>query len=98
MLSGSGELAYEIAPGLIAFAGVEDRPRTGSMKVSGGLRVPETLELFARRQVEKPLFKLPTIEIPILAVPLGTRSVGIVATIDARLPLGPASDPVSCAK
>lgn len=84
MLSGSGELAYEIAPGLIAFAGVKIA-EDGSMKVSGGLRVPETLELFARRQVEKPLFKLPTIEIPILAVPLGTRSVGIVATIDARL-------------
>jgi hypothetical protein len=83
-LSGSGELAYEIAPGLVAFAGVKIA-EDASMKVSGGLRVPETLEIFARRQVEKPLFKLPTIEIPILAVPLGTRSVGIVATIDARL-------------
>ena len=83
-LSGSGELAYEIAPGLVAFAGVKIA-EDGSMKVSGGLRVPETLEIFARKQVEKPLFKLPTVEIPILAVPLGTRSVGIVATIDARL-------------
>jgi hypothetical protein len=53
--------------------------------VSGGLRVPETVDIFARKQVEKTLFKLPTIEIPILAIPLGTHSAGIVATIDASL-------------
>ncbi|MHC5258245.1 eCIS core domain-containing protein [Streptomyces sp. UC4497] len=83
-LSGGGELAYELAPGLAAFAGMtftED----GRTRISGGLRVPETVDLFPLKQIEKPLFKLPRMEIPLLAVPLGPRSVGIVATIDARL-------------
>jgi hypothetical protein len=83
-LSGGGELGYEIAPGLIAFALVQITPE-GKTEVSGGLRVPETIDIFARKQVEKDLFRLPTIEIPILAIPLGTHSIGIVATIDARL-------------
>jgi Domain of unknown function (DUF4157) len=83
-LSGGGELAYEIAPGLVAFAGLQVTEE-GKTKISGGLRVPETIDLFGRKQIEKELYKLPTIEIPILAIPLGTRSVGIVATIDARL-------------
>ncbi len=82
-LSGGGELAYEIAPGLVAFAGMQIK-EDGTTKISGGLRVPETIDLFDRKQVEKTLFKV-GIEIPILAIPLGTRSVGIVATIDARL-------------
>jgi hypothetical protein len=82
-LSGGGELAYEIAPGLVAFAGMQIK-EDGTTKISGGLRVPETIDLFDKKQVEKTLFKV-GIEIPILAIPLGTRSVGIVATIDARL-------------
>jgi hypothetical protein len=49
------------------------------------LRVPETIDIFSRRQIEKELFRLPTIEIPIIAIPVGTRSVGLVATIGARL-------------
>lgn len=83
-LSGGGELAYEIAPGLVAFAGMQI-DEEGHTKISGGLRVPETIDLFGRKQVEKELFKLPTIEIPIFAIPLGTRSAGLVATIDARM-------------
>jgi len=82
-LSGGGELAYEIAPGLVAFAGMQVKP-DGTTKISGGLRVPETIDIFPKKQVEKTLFKV-GLEIPILAVPLGPRSVGIVATIDASL-------------
>jgi Domain of unknown function (DUF4157) len=83
-LSGGGELSYEIAPGLVAFVGMQIR-EDGTTKVSGGLRVPETIDIFPRKEVEKELFKLPTIEIPIFAIPLGTRSAGLVATIDARI-------------
>jgi hypothetical protein len=83
-LSGGGELAYEIAPGLVAFAGLQIDEQ-GRTRVSGGLRVPETIDLFDRRQIEKELWRLPTIEIPIIAIPVGTRSVGLVATIGARM-------------
>jgi Domain of unknown function (DUF4157) len=83
-LSGGGELSYEIAPGLVAFVGMQIR-EDGTTKISGGLRVPETIDIFPRKEVEKELFKLPTLEIPIFAIPLGTRSAGLVATIDARL-------------
>ena len=83
-LSGGGELAYEIAPGLVAFAGLQIG-EDGRTRISGGLRVPETIDLFGRSQIEKELFRLPTIEIPIIAIPLGTRSAGLVATIGARM-------------
>jgi hypothetical protein len=83
-LSGGGELAYEVAPGLVAFAGLQIDEQ-GRTRVSGGLRVPETIDLFDRRQIEKELWRLPTIEIPIIAIPVGTRSVGLVATIGARM-------------
>lgn len=83
-LSGGGELSYEIAPGLVAFAGLQIK-EDGTTKISGGLRVPETIDLFPEKKIEKSLFKFPHIEIPILAIPLGTRSVGIVATIDGEL-------------
>jgi hypothetical protein len=83
-LSGGGELAYEVAPGLVAFAGLQIDEQ-GRTRVSGGLRVPETIDLFDRRQFEKELWRLPTIEIPIIAIPVGTRSVGLVATISARM-------------
>src|SRR5262249_9702535 len=91
-LSGGGELAYEIAPGLVAFAGLQIT-EDGKTKISGGLRVPEPTPLFSLPPVEKELYKLPTIEIPIFAIPLGSRSIGIVATIDggivARARIGP---------
>jgi hypothetical protein len=83
-LSGGGELAYEIAPGLQAFANLQV-DENGRTRIQGGLRVPETIDLFERRQLEKDLFRTPTIEIPIFAIPLGTRSLGLVATIDARV-------------
>jgi hypothetical protein len=83
-LSGGGELSYEIAPGLVAFVGMQIR-EDGTTKVSGGLRVPETVDVFPRKEIEKGLFKLPTLEIPIFAIPLGTRSAGLVATINARI-------------
>src|SRR5205823_1130702 len=57
-LSGGGELAYEIAPGLVAFAGMQIDEQ-GRTRISGGLRVPETIDLFERKQVERELFRLP---------------------------------------
>jgi hypothetical protein len=83
-LRGGGELAYEIAPGLVAFAGLRIS-EDGRTHISGGLRVPETIDLFGYHPIEKELFRLPTIEIPIIAIPVGTRSVGLVATIGARV-------------
>jgi hypothetical protein len=87
---GKGELAYEVFPGLVAAVGVlvEDAKTT----VSGEVRVPETITLFAAKEYQKKLFSF-GVQIPIFAIPLGTRSVGLVAdigaNINARAGIGP---------
>ena len=82
-LSGGGELAYEIIPGLVAGVGVEIR-ENGTAKISGNLKIPEKIDLFPQKAVEKTIFSL-GVQIPIFAIPLGTRSVGLVAEIGADL-------------
>jgi hypothetical protein len=82
-LIGSGELAYEIIPGLVAAVGIELR-EDGTAKISGELRIPEQIDLFAEKAIEKTLFSF-GLQIPIFAIPLGTRSVGLVAEIGADL-------------
>jgi hypothetical protein len=80
---GGGELAYEIIPGLVAAVGIQLR-EDGTAKISGELRIPDKIDLFAEKAIEKTLFSFGT-QIPILAIPLGTRSVGLVAEIGADL-------------
>ena len=82
-LSGRGELAYEIIPGLVAAVGMELR-EDGTAKISGELRIPEQLNLFPQKAVEKTIFSVGT-QIPIFAIPVGPRSVGLVAEIGADL-------------
>ncbi len=82
-LSGGGELAYEIIPGLVAAVGMEIR-EDGKAKISGELRIPDKIDLFPEKKIEKTIFSVGT-QIPIFAIPLGTRSVGLVAEIGADL-------------
>jgi len=82
-LSGGGELGYEIIPSLVAGVGVEIR-ENGTAKISGSLKIPEKIDLFPQKAIEKTLFSL-GVQIPIFAIPLGTRSVGLVAEIGADL-------------
>jgi len=82
-LFGNGDLAYEIIPGLVAAVGVELR-EDGTAKVSGELRIPSQIDLFPEKPIEKTLFSIGT-QIPIIAIPLGSRSVGLVAEVGADL-------------
>jgi hypothetical protein len=82
-LSGGGELSYEIVPGLVATVGIE-LLENGKTHVSGQLKIPDTINLFAENKIEKTIFSL-GVQIPIFAIPLGTRSVGLVADIGADL-------------
>jgi hypothetical protein len=63
------------------------------MDVLGKIGIPDTVDIFARKEIKKNLFKAPTIEIPIFAIPLGSRSIGLVGTIgggiDAEAGIGP---------
>ncbi|MEA2337513.1 MAG: hypothetical protein QOE82_1520 [Thermoanaerobaculia bacterium] len=87
---GGGELAYEIFPGVAAAVGVQIEDE--KTIVSGEVRVPETFELFAVREYNKKLFSF-GLQIPIFAIPLGPKSVGLVAEIgadiSARAGIGP---------
>jgi hypothetical protein len=82
-ISGGGELAYEIIPGLVAGVGIEIR-EDGTTKISGELKIPAQINLFPEKKIEKTIFSV-SIQIPIFAIPLGTRSVGLVAEIGADL-------------
>src|SRR5262249_18696758 len=52
-----------------------------------------TVDIFPKKEIKKELFKAPTIEIPIFAIPVGSHSIGLVATIggglDAYASIGP---------
>jgi hypothetical protein len=89
---GGGELTLQIAPWLEATAGVRLTPE-GEIEVRGEIGLPSSLEIFPRKSIETTIFRMPTLEIPIFAIPLGPRSIGIVATIggglEAQAGIGP---------
>ena len=81
---GGGELAVTLTPWLKATAGVRFL-ENGEMEVEGRLGLPAAVDVFDRQEIRRNLFKAPTIEIPLFAVPLGVRSIGLVAQIDGGL-------------
>ncbi|QIA08472.1 eCIS core domain-containing protein [Draconibacterium halophilum] len=81
---GGGDLTLQLTPWLEATAGVEFLPN-GEMEVSGRIRLPSAVDVFDRREFNRNLFSVPTIEIPIFAIPLGPRSIGLVAQISGGL-------------
>jgi hypothetical protein len=89
---GGGSLTLQLAPWLETTAGVRFTPN-GEIEVSGEIGLPSSVEIFPRKSIETTLFKMPTLEIPLFAIPLGPRSVGLVATIsgglEARAGIGP---------
>ncbi len=90
-VKGGGELGYEILPGVIALVGIE-LLEDGTTKVSGEVRVPEMIPIFPEKAFSKKLFDF-NLQIPIFAIPLGSKSVGLVAEIGsnmtARAGIGP---------
>ncbi len=77
---GGGQLTLKLTSWLQATAGVKFMAN-GKMEVLGRIETPQAINLFEKKEVKKDIFKAPTIEIPLLAIPIGSRSIGIVATI-----------------
>lgn len=80
---GGGELTLQLTPWLAATAGVRLLPN-GEIEVNARL-ASESYEVFRRREFNRNLFRVPTIEIPLFAIPLGPRSIGLVAQIGGGL-------------
>ena len=80
---GGGSLTLQLTPWLAATAGVRFLPN-GEMEVTARLDAPR-YDVFPRQEVNKNLFTVPTIEIPLFAIPLGPKSIGLVAQIGGGL-------------
>jgi hypothetical protein len=89
---GGGSLTLKITDWLQGTASVMFKP-DGSVEVVGKIGIPQAVNIFEKKEVNKQIFKAPTIEIPIFAIPLGPKSIGIVAQItgglDAFASIGP---------
>lgn len=72
---GSGSAALRLTPWLQATAGLQFSPN-GEVTVAGRIGLPSAIELFARRQVRKPIFNV-AVQIPIIP--------GIVAEVGGNL-------------
>lgn len=81
---GGGSLTLRITDWLQGTAGVKLLP-DGSLEVTGKIGIPATVDIFEKKEIKKEIFKAPTIEIPIFAIPIGSRSIGLVATIGGGL-------------
>ncbi len=81
---GSGSLTLRLTPWLEATAGVTFLPN-GEMEIQGRIGLPATVDVFPRREFRRNLFRAPTIEIPLFAIPVGPRSIGLVAQIGGGL-------------
>ncbi|WP_374175093.1 DUF4157 domain-containing protein [Flavobacterium tructae] len=80
---GGGTLTLQLTPWLAATAGVKFLPN-GEMEVTARLAT-DTYDVFPRKQFDRNLFSVPTIEIPLFAIPLGPRSLGLVAQVSGGL-------------
>lgn len=81
---GGGSLTLTLTPWLQATAGVQFLPN-GEIEVTGRIGLPGTVDVFDRKSIDRNLFTAPAIEIPIFAIPLGPRSIGLVARITGGL-------------
>ncbi|GHC57857.1 eCIS core domain-containing protein [Ulvibacter litoralis] len=81
---GGGSLTLTFTPWLQATAGVQFLPN-GEIEVTGRIALPSAVDVFNRKSIDRNLFSMPAIEIPIFAIPLGPRSIGLVARITGGL-------------
>jgi hypothetical protein len=89
---GGGSLTLKITDWLQGTAGVTFKP-DGNIEVVGKIGIPAAVNIFEKKEIKKEIFKAPTIEIPLFAIPVGSRSIGLVATIgggaEAYASIGP---------
>ena len=84
LMYGGGEVTVRVTPWLQGTVGVKFQPN-GEIIVSGKIGLPSSVEVFRRFGIpEKEVFSL-GFDIPIFAIPLGTRSIGLVASIRGGL-------------
>lgn len=81
---GGGSLTLTLTPWLQATAGVQFLPN-GEIEVTGRIGLPSSVDVFDRKSIDRNLFTAPAVEIPIFAIPLGPRSIGLVARITGGL-------------
>ena len=81
---GGGSLTLRLTPWLEATAGVNFLPN-GEIEVTGRIALPNAVDVFDRKSIDRNLFSIPAVEIPIFAIPLGPRSIGLVARITGGL-------------
>ncbi len=81
---GGGSLTLQLTPWLEATAGVKFLPN-GELEINGRIALPDTVNVFDRIEFRRNLFTVPTVEIPLFAIPLGPRSLGLVAQISGGL-------------
>src|SRR5690554_5200837 len=81
---GGGNLTLTLTPWLQATAGVQFL-ENGEIEVTGEIGIPDRVDLYDRKSIDRNLFTAPAIEIPLFAIPLGPRSVGLVARITGGL-------------
>ena len=80
-LTGSGELAYEVAPNFTAAVSVEVL-EDANLKFGAKLRFPDAIKLFDEMKWDKTLFKK-ELDIPLFAIPV--IDVGLIAEVGGSL-------------
>src|SRR5262249_33297205 len=90
-LTGGGQLGYEIVPGLVALVGIEVL-ETGKPKISGEVRLPDPLILFAERAINRKLLGV-SLHTRFFGISARGKSMGITAglgpSLDAKAGIGP---------
>jgi hypothetical protein len=88
---GSGQMTVTLTPWLAGTVGVKVLPN-GEIELMGRIALPNTLDIFAQKKLQKELFKI-GIDIPIVGVAVAGQRIGIFATIqggaDIEASVGP---------
>ena len=88
---GQGTVTVKIAPWLQGTVGLKIKPN-GEVIVSGEVGIPDTLDIFPEKKIEKNIFSV-NLDIPIVGLAVAGQRVGIFATIggglDASAGIGP---------
>jgi hypothetical protein len=80
---GKGSVTLKFTPWLEATAGLELKP-DGSLIVSGEVGLPDVVEVFPEKKIEKELFSI-GLDIPIVGVAVAGQRIGIFVTIGGSL-------------
>ncbi|WP_017326301.1 DUF4157 domain-containing protein [Synechococcus sp. PCC 7336] len=84
LVFGSGSLTAQLTPWLKGTVGVKFLPN-GEMVVSGKLAVPNSIPIFDFDIPKTNVLPIPTVDIPIFAIPVGPKSIGLKASIGGGL-------------